>query len=285
MAFLNEEELESKIKELSGEILKVRNEIEAKDKERSELRNELNKVREELSAVINQLNGKRNELKSVKDEIAKLRKNRDDIVNTLKQLKDRRVELLQRIKELINRVRKYRELLRMVNDIIGGKPVDKEKLKELIDKLEFEHEISPTDPEKEWEFFRTIQQLERELNAAEVLSRIKEYINRDSQEIEKMRKERMELGQQMRDLYNNALANIKAQIQELKKKREAIVNEIAQLKGRRDSLKARRDELKRAILSKSAEIKELRTRLRELNEELNKYQLLLAAARKSKNLA
>ncbi|MGC9153192.1 MAG: coiled-coil protein, partial [Vulcanisaeta sp.] len=28
----------------------------------------------------------------------------------------------------------------------------------------------------------------------------------------------------------------------------------------------------------------LRTRLRELNEELNKYQLLLAAARKSKNL-
>ncbi len=37
-------------------------------------------------------------------------------------------------------------------------------------------------------------------------------------------------------------------------------------------------------MSKSAEIKDLRTRLRELNEELNKYQLLLAAARKSKNL-
>ena len=285
MAFLNEEELEGKIRELSGEILKVRSEIETKEKEREGLRNELNKVREELSAVINQLNGKRAELRSIRDEIAKLRKNRDDVVNTLKQLKERRTELLNRIKELIGRVRKYRELMRMINDLVGGKPVDKEKLKELIDKLEFEHEISPTDPEKEWEFFRTIQQLEKELNAAEVLSRIKEYISRDSQEIEKMRKERMELGQQMKDLYNNALANIKSQIQELKKKRESIVNEIVQLKGRRDSLKARRDELKKAILSKSAEIKELRARLRELNDELNKYQLLLAAARKSKSLA
>ncbi|WP_243678444.1 hypothetical protein [Vulcanisaeta distributa] len=235
--------------------------------------------------MINQLNSKRAELKGVKDEIARLRKNRDDIVSTLKQLKDRRLELLNRIKELIDRVRKYRELMKMINDLVGGKPVDKDKLKELIDKLEFEHEISPTDPEKEWEFFRTIQQLERELNAAEVLSRIKEYISRDSQEIEKMRKERMELGQQMRDLYSNALANIKAQIQELRKKRESIVNEIIQLKSKRDSLKARRDELKKAILSKSAEIKELRARLRELNDELNKYQLLLAAARKSKNLA
>ena len=285
MAFLNEEELEGKIKELSSEILKVRNEIEAKEKEREELRNELGKVRDELSTVINQLNNKRIELKSIRDEIAKLRKNRDDIVNTLRQFKDKRLELLNKIKELIDRVRKYRELLKMINDMIGGKPVDKDRLKELIDKLEFEHEISPTDPEKEWEFFRMIQQLERELNAAEVLSRIKEYISRDSQEIEKMRKERMELGRQMRDLYSNALVNIKTQIQELKKKREAIVNEIIQLKNKRDSLKARRDELKRAILGKSAEIKELRVRLRELNEELNKYQLLLAAARKSKNLA
>ncbi len=240
MAFLNEEELESKIKELSSEILRIRNEIESREKEREGLRNELNKVREEISSVINQLNSKRAELKGVKDEIAKLRKSRDDIVSTLKQLKDKRLELLKRIKELIDRVRKYRELLKMVNDLIGGKPVDKDKLKELIDKLEFEHEISPTDPEKEWEFFRTIQQLEKELNAAEVLSRIKEYISRDSQEIEKMRKERMELGQQMRDLYNNALANIKSQIQELKKKRESIVNEIIQLKSKRDSLKARR---------------------------------------------
>ncbi len=285
MTLLNEEELENKIKELSSEILRVRGEIEAREREREGLRNELVKVREELGAVINQLNSKRTELRSIRDEIAKLRKNRDDVVNTLKQLKDRRLELLARIKELIGKVRRYRELLRMINDIIGGKPVDKDKLKELIDKLEFEHEVSPTDPEREWEFFRTIQQLEKELNAAEVLSRIREYINRDTQEIDRLRRERMELGQQMRDLYANTLASIKAQLQELRKRRESIINEIIQLKGRRDSLKARRDELKKAILSKSAEIKELRTRLRELNEELNKYQLLLAAARKSKDLA
>lgn len=173
----------------------------------------------------------------------------------------------------------------MLNDLVGGKPIDKDKLRELIDKLEFEHEISPTDPEKEWEFFRTIQELEKELNAAEVISRIKEYISNGSQEVENIRKERMELGgQQMRELYNNALMNIKNQIQDLKKRRDSVVNEIVQLKSRRDSLKSRRDELKTKILSKSAEIKGLRDKLRELNDEVNKYQLLLAAARKSKNL-
>ncbi|KUO82499.1 MAG: hypothetical protein AT718_08105 [Vulcanisaeta sp. JCHS_4] len=206
-------------------------------------------------------------------------------MNMLRQLRDRRSELLQRIKELIEKVKKYRELLKVVNDLVGGKPVDRDKLKELIEKLEFEHEISPTDPEKEWEFFRTIQQLEKELNAAEVLTRIKDYINKTSQEIERLRNERIELGQRMRDIYTNSLMNIKAQIQELKKKRDSIVNEIVQLKSKRDPLKARRDELKTQILKKSAEIKELRDKLRELNDEINKYQLLLIAARKSKNLA
>ena len=284
MSLINEEELEGKIRELSNEALRIRELIEIKVRERDGLRNELSRVREELSAVINQLNSKRSELGKVREELNKLRKSRDEVVNTLRQLRDRRRELLQRIRELIEKVRKYKELLKIVNDMVGGKPVDKDKLRELIEKLEFEHEISPTDPEREWEFFRMIQQLEKELGAAELIEKIKGFIDRNSQEIERLRNERVELGQRMRELYVNSLMNIKAQIQELKKRRDAIVNEIIQLKSKRDSLKAKRDELKAQILKKSAEIKELRTKLRDLNDEINKYQLLLTAARKSRAL-
>ncbi|KUO82498.1 MAG: hypothetical protein AT718_08100 [Vulcanisaeta sp. JCHS_4] len=62
MSIINEEELEGRIRELSNGVLRIRELIEKKMKEKDELRNELGKVREELSSVINQLNSKRSEL-------------------------------------------------------------------------------------------------------------------------------------------------------------------------------------------------------------------------------
>lgn len=280
MSLLNVDELRKNIDELNSRLNEVNAKIESIYKEINEYKQKLDGKRRELSSVIEQLNKKRGELSSIKSTINDLVKRKNELIESMKAAKAEKDEVGKRIIQLRDRLRNLRGILREI-EATEGKVEDKDKLRVMISKLEFSHETSPSDPKKEAEYFRLISELEKNLEKAETLDKVRSYINNLEREIENLRNRRIELANRLKETYENEYKPIKDKITELKNMANKVRGEIGELKKKRDQLKAERDELKKTILSKYAEVKQLKETRRQIIDEIRKNELLLTAALKS----
>jgi uncharacterized coiled-coil DUF342 family protein len=280
VSLLNVEELEKKLAELNTRLNEINDEVSNAYNELNELKKKLNEKRSQLSAIINQLNGKRGELNELKGKVRELVEKRNSIIDHLKRSKAEKDEVTKRITQLRDRLKNLRELLREL-EATGGRVQDKDKLKVLIEKLEFEHDTSPSDLKREMEFYKTIVELGKNLERAETLDELRGHIADTARELEELVKKRAELVNDLKATYEGSYKPIKDELAALKGKINEVRNAIGELKKRRDELKAERDELKRQILAIYARIKELKESKRQVIDEINKNRLLLVAARKS----
>jgi Uncharacterized archaeal coiled-coil protein len=160
---------------------------------------------------------------------------------------------------------------------VGGRPLDKEKMKMLVERLEYYFETSPTDPEWERQFIRTISEIEEELNLADSLEKLRSHIQEIRNRLDELRKRKDEIRQNIANLVSS-LNSVKEEIARLKKEREEAYRQLTELKKKREELKQARDELKKAIVDLAVKRKGLRAQLAQLRDELNKYTILLKAA-------
>ena len=239
-------------------------------------RKELDEIRRQLADIRNRIEGKRQQIQALREEIRRINERRGALVSRLRDLKQRRITISNDIQQLRRRISNYKSIQKMVNESTGGKPMDKERLKYHIEQLEFSYETSPSDPQRDREFIRAIARLEREVNAAEILEKITHKISESQQRIQELKKEREDLKNDIQKVVEE-LIKLKDVVNEAKKKLEIYINELKALKDERDILKQRRDEIKRTILELISRRKELRKKAGEIRSEINKYNLLLKA--------
>lgn len=234
--------------------------------------------------MIGQVNQKRQRLGGeIRSNIAKLVEERNSLVGEMRKMKEERDGILDEMNKVREKVAKLRDLIKLAMEYTDGRIRDKDQLKELIEKMEYDHETTPTDPQREKEFYKMISQLEEEMVTAETLEKLQARLDEERNKVKEMAERRKQLAARMKELYEGRYQEIKAQIksliEEINKERE----ELIKLKEQRDSLKKERDEIKAYMLSKYVEAKQLKERRRQLYDELNKNKMLLVAAYKSIN--
>ncbi|MEM0484363.1 MAG: hypothetical protein QW434_06690, partial [Pyrobaculum sp.] len=162
------------------------------------------------------------------------------------------------------------------NEYVGGKPLEKEKLKRIIEQLEYFFETSPTNPEWERQFIKYISQIEKELNLADSMEKVKAHIAELKAQIDDFKNKRESIRNEIARLVQD-LTTVKQELSQLKASRQEIYKELTKLKEKREELKKRREELKAEILQLALKRKELREKRRAVQEELEKYNVLLKA--------
>ncbi|MEM3326882.1 MAG: hypothetical protein QXK63_05490 [Thermoproteus sp.] len=198
-------------------------------------------------------------------------------MDSIRKAKSRILELNIEIQKYREKLEAYRKALNAINEYVGGRPLDKDKMKMLVEKLEYYFETTPTDPEWERQFIKAIAEIEEELNLADSLEKLRNHIQDIRNKLDELKKKKEEVRQEITQLVNTLNA-IKEEMAKLKKEREEAYKQLVELKKKRDELKQNRDELKRAIVELAAKRKELRAQRAQLRDELEKYTILLKAA-------
>jgi uncharacterized coiled-coil DUF342 family protein len=153
----------------------------------------------------------------------------------------------------------YRNLLSTLNEYVGGKVLEKEKLKRIIEQLEYFFETSPTNPEWERQFIKYISQIEKELNLVDSMEKIKSHIAELKKQADEYKNKREAIRSEIARLVQD-LNTVKQELTQLKMGREEIYKELAGLKEKREELKKRREEIKAEVLQLALRRKELRKR-------------------------
>ncbi|MGC9051962.1 MAG: coiled-coil protein, partial [Pyrobaculum sp.] len=156
------------------------------------------------------------------------------------------------------------------------KTLEKDKLKRIIEQLEYFFETSPTNPEWERQFIKYISEIEKELNLADSMEKIKAHIAELKSQIDEFKNKREAIRSEIARLVQD-LNTVKQELAQLKASRQEVYKELVKLKEKREELKKRREEIKSEILQLALKRKELRENRRALQEELEKYNVLLKA--------
>jgi len=270
------EELLAKIREINSQLDEIQKDIDAVTNEINAKRALLDDIRKQLAEVRSLIGGKRGQLQKIRELISSLVERKSQIINQIRTL---RAELLQtniNLQKYREKLVVYRNLLSTLSEYIGGKVPDKEKLKRLIEQLEYLFETSPTNPEWERQFIKYISQIERELNVVDSMEKIRTHIAELKAQADALKNRREAIRNEIAKLVQD-LSTIKQEIAQLKASRQEIYKELASLKEKREELKKRREEIKREILQLALRRKELREKKRSIQEELEKYNVLLKA--------
>ncbi|MEM4494115.1 MAG: hypothetical protein QXJ71_10255, partial [Pyrobaculum sp.] len=201
---------------------------------------------------------------------------KSQIINNIRNLRNELLQtniLLQKYREKLTI---YRNLLSTFNDYVGGKPIEKDKLKRIIEQLEYFFETSPTNPEWERQFIKYISQIEKELNLADSMEKVKAHITELKNQMDEFKNKREAIRNEIARLIQD-LNTVKQELSQLKASRQEIYKQLAELKSRREELKKRREEIKSEILQLALKRKELREKRRAVQDELDKYTVLLKA--------
>ncbi len=64
----------------------------------------------------------------------------------MRKMKEERDGILDEMNKVREKVAKLRDLIKLAMEYTDGRIRDKDQLKELIEKMEYDHETTPTDP-------------------------------------------------------------------------------------------------------------------------------------------
>jgi len=222
------------------------------------------------------IEGKRNQLQKTRELIGSLVERKSQIINQIRTLRNELLQINITLQKYREKMTIYRNLLSTINEYVGGKPLEKEKLKRIIEQLEYFFETSPTNPEWERQFIKYISQIEKELNLADSMEKVKAHIAELKAQIDDFKNKRESIRNEIARLVQD-LTTVKQELSQLKASRQEIYKELTKLKEKREELKKRREELKAEILQLALKRKELREKRRAVQEELEKYNVLLKA--------
>jgi uncharacterized coiled-coil DUF342 family protein len=197
---LSREELLEKLREVNSQIDEIQRQIDAVTNEINARKALLEEIRKQLAEVRSLIEGKRQQLQRTRELIGSLVERKSQIINQIRSLRNELIQINIALQKYREKLVVYRNLLSTLNEYVGGKVLEKEKLKRIIEQLEYFFETSPTNPEWERQFIKYISQIEKELNLVDSMEKIKSHI-----------------------------AELKKQVDEYKNKREAIRSEIARL--------------------------------------------------------
>lgn len=273
---LNKEELLEKIREISARLDEIQREIDGVTTEINNKRAYLDEIRKQLAEVRSHIDGKRAQLAKTRELIGSLVEKKSQMINQIKALRGELLQINISLQKYREKLAVYRNLLSTLNEYVGGKPLEKEKLKRIIEQLEYFFETSPTNPEMERQFIRYISQIEKELNIADSMEKVKAHIAELKTQADEFKNKREAIRNEITRLVQD-LTTLKQEIAQLKASRQEIYKELSKLKEKREELKKKRDEIKSEILQLAVKRKELREKKRALQEELDKYNILLKA--------
>lgn len=277
---INIDEIEKKLRELREKLLEVDREIKMRLVKIEEEKVRLRVKRDEIRKVIESLESERKNLNIVKSKIQELKCKREELLKKLKDLKEERRQVIKELKCTNDNIRRLKELHQKLTKIVRGER-DKEKIRSMIEKLEYDYETSPTIPEREKKFIRIITDLSKKLNILEATDKVKSEIENLRSKILKYRERIYEINNTINQVISE-VREIKEEVQVLNSKRSEIINNIVNLKKLRDELKSERDNIKFNILKMYVELKELRRKFYEISDELNRCKVLAVAAQRSK---
>ncbi|MEM1836823.1 MAG: hypothetical protein QW259_03445 [Pyrobaculum sp.] len=273
---LSKEELLEKIREISSQIDEVQKEIDGITNDINNKRVLLEEIRKQLAEIRSFIEGKRNQIQKTRELINSLVEKKS---KTIEQIRNLRNELLQiniSLQKYREKIVVYRNLLSTLNEYAGGKVLEKEKLKRIIEQLEYFFETSPTNPEWERQFIKYISQIEKELNILDSMEKVKAHLSELKSQADEYKNRREAIRAEVARLVQD-LVTIKQELSQLKSTRQEIYKTLAQLKEKREELKKKREEIRSEILQLALRRKELREKKRALQEELEKYNILLKA--------
>lgn len=201
---------------------------------------------------------------------------KSQIINQIRSLRNELIQINIALQKYREKLVVYRNLLSTLNEYVGGKVLEKEKLKRIIEQLEYFFETSPTNPEWERQFIKYISQIEKELNLVDSMEKIKSHIAELKKQADEYKNKREAIRSEIARLVQD-LNTVKQELTQLKMGREEIYKELAGLREKREELKKRREEIKAEVLQLALKRKELREKRRAVEEELEKYNVLLKA--------
>ncbi|RFA95685.1 coiled-coil protein [Pyrobaculum aerophilum] len=273
---LNKEELLEKIREVNSQLDEIQRQIDGITNEINSKRALLDEIRKQIAEVKSLIEGKRNQLQKTRELIGSLVERKSQIINQIRTLRNELLQINITLQKYREKMTIYRNLLSTINEYVGGKPLEKEKLKRIIEQLEYFFETSPTSPEWERQFIKYISQIEKELNLADSMEKVKAHIAELRAQIDDFKNKRESIRNEIARLVQD-LTTVKQELSQLKASRQEIYKELTKLKEKREELKKRREELKAEILQLALKRKELREKRRAVQEELEKYNVLLKA--------
>ncbi len=281
---LNRVELLEKLREVSAKLDDVQRDIDNITNEIDGKKAAIDEIRKQLSEVRSYIDGKRSQLEKTRELLNTLIEKKSQVINQIRVLRSELLQINISMQKYREKLMVYRNLLTTLNEYVGGKTLEKEKLKRVIEQLEYFFETSPTNPETERQFIRYISQIEKELNIADSLEKVKAQMAELKTQVDNYKNKREEIRREITRLVQD-LATIKQEIKQLKANKQEIYRELSKLKEKREELKKQREEIKAEILQLALRRKELREKKRAIQEELDRYSILLKAvelAEKSK---
>ncbi|ABP95886.1 MULTISPECIES: coiled-coil protein [Metallosphaera] len=222
-------------------ISDVRNEISSLKEKRYASIEEIRKLRQKKSEKIERLKAVRLQLKTVFEEYTSR-------INELKELKQKKEQLFEVIKEMR---KEFEELRNLMKKTQGLNP---DILEKRIRSLEWRIQTSSLTLEEEKKLIQRIADMERRLNEAKKILKVKEKGNEERAEFLAKRIELATIRQKISSL-----------ISEISEKRKTLKS----LRDERDKLTKELDELSSQIEAKSKEIDELGKQIEAKSKELD----------------
>ncbi|MBP1450026.1 MAG: hypothetical protein JZD41_08545, partial [Thermoproteus sp.] len=155
---INRDEVLSRVREISASMSQIEGQISSITAEIENRKNALEELRRNLAGVRSQIDNLRNNLQKIREELNRLGTKRQSILDSIRNNKSKILELNIEIQKLREKMEIYRKALNALNEYIGGKPIDKDRIRMLAERLEFYFETSPTDPAWAGQFIKMISE-------------------------------------------------------------------------------------------------------------------------------
>lgn len=238
------------------EIKRVRQEIEALEKEKKEIQAKLDELQRELNIWIQKRDEKNREVQQLRQKARELKERRDDVNKQIRDLKKNREEINAKLDLLYQEVVEYRTKRDEYNQLRRLK-MPKEKIEERIEKLEWELQTNPNiTSEREKQIVDQIQVLATELEIIQQSNRFHQKLQETRKKIESLKKARRA---------------ISLDIQKLANQSQQFHEEMIKTFQRADEVKKEADEYHKKVLELREKIRDIRRQLREVEKRIVEY--------------
>ena len=268
-SIIDVKECERKMEELKRELL----ELQERAYEERSRRDEYNLKAREISAKIREV---RSLIQEKRQELLELINERRKLIDEAREIKGNIRLLKEQISNLRLAKREYISRLRIIQHLLGRKIIDEEKLKEELEKLEWEYQTTPLPLEIEKIYVKKIDLLEYKLQLLRARKKLSSKIDEVNNEIVSRVREIEKLKEKLSELSNN--------IDELTKKIGDLKANLEELRNRLNNLLRERDECRNLANKHHNNYVNLVNRINEVKDEIQRLNLLLKATKIAKTL-
>lgn len=248
-------------------------ELQNKAFEERSKRDEYNLKVRELSAKIRELRDNTRELSS---KIRELVEKRRQLIEEIRKLREEARKIREEIKKLKTSRKMSISKIKIIHNMLGRRIIDEEKLREELERLEWEYQTSTLPLEVEKLYVQKINDLELKLALANIKRNLSAKIDELNNEINKRIDELKKIKDEISKI-SEEISNLSSKIDKLREERDNLRNQLVKLKEQRDSYREKANECHNnyiKLLSKMSEIK----------SEIERLTLLIKASRIARSL-